>query len=307
MKHRNPFAIAFALLGAGAMLAGCSEFSSSPPMRGNWTVRPLNLPKAQRPASQPGASFVEALAFEYGALANNLSERDHDWADSDYFARKGIAAGRGTVVVPEENSNWLIPLEVPLKTRDELADSRARLVAALDGGGRERYPALAAKAQSRYDCWVEQMEDDWKAAMKGSCHAEFLAALDELERGGRGQARQPAAPVPAPPSRQFNVYFDFDQSTLTEDGRKIVDLVAGQVKGGNVRVAITGKADLSGTDAYNIGLSKRRADAVRQALIADGVEAARIDERYVGMREPPVPTAAGVREPRNRVVEVSFH
>jgi OOP family OmpA-OmpF porin len=140
----------------------------------------------------------------------------------------------------------------------------------------------------------------------GPCHAEFTAALDELERSVRGQAMQPA-PIPVPPSRQYNVYFDFDKSTLTEDGRKIVDQVAGQAKGANVRVTITGKADLSGTDAYNLGLSKRRAEAVRQALIADGVAAARIDERYVGMREPPVPTAAGVREPRNRVVEIVFH
>jgi outer membrane protein OmpA-like peptidoglycan-associated protein len=70
---------------------------------------------------------------------------------------------------------------------------------------------------------------------------------------------------------------------------------------------LVGKADLSGTDAYNLALSKRRADTVRSALVAGGVSADRIEEQWVGMREPPVPTAAGVREPRNRVVEVSFH
>jgi outer membrane protein OmpA-like peptidoglycan-associated protein len=46
---------------------------------------------------------------------------------------------------------------------------------------------------------------------------------------------------------------------------------------------------------------------VREALVAAGVPANQIEERWVGMREPPVPTAAGVREPRNRVVEVNFH
>jgi OOP family OmpA-OmpF porin len=282
-------------------LVGCSDFSTTPAMRGNWVVQPMNLPTAQQ--AKPGVTFTESLAAEYGTLASNLSARDHDWADSDYFSRKGIAASHGTVVVPEQNSNWLIPLEVPLKTRGELNDGRQRLVAALDGGARDRYPALAARAQSRYDCWVERMEDDWKAAMAGPCHGEFLAALDELEHG---RAAQPAA-APVAPARQYNVYFDFDKANLTEDGRKIVDLVAGQARSGNVAVAITGKADLSGTDAYNLGLSKRRAEAVRQALIADGVPARNIEERYVGMREPPVPTAPGVREPRNRVVEISFH
>jgi OOP family OmpA-OmpF porin len=304
MQHRNFFATALALLSAAAALAGCSSFSSSPAMRGNWVVEPMNLPAAQQ--AKPGATFVESLAYEYSNLASNLSSKDHDWADADYFSRKGLAAGNGSVVVPEQNSNWLIPLEVPLKTRNELSESRNRLVAALDGGARDRNPALAAKAQARYDCWVERMEDDWKTAMTGPCRAEFLAAMDELERGVRVA---PAAPAPAPvaPARLFNVYFDFDKATLTEDGRKIVDLVAGQAKGGNVTVTITGKADLSGTDAYNLGLSKRRAEAVRQALVGDGVPAGKVEERYVGMREPPVPTAAGVREPRNRVVEISFH
>jgi OOP family OmpA-OmpF porin len=301
MQHRNLLATAFALFSATALLVGCSDFSSTPAMRGNWILQPLNLPMAQQ--AKPGASFTESLAAEYGTLAGDLATKAHDWADSDYFARKGLAAGRGDVVVPEPNSNWLIPLEVPLKTRGELNDGRQRLVAALDGGARDRYPALAARAQSRYDCWVERMEDDWKAAMAGPCHGEFLAALDELEHG---RAAQPAA-APVAPARQYNVYFDFDKANLTEDGRKIVDLVAGQARSGNVAVAITGKADLSGTDAYNLGLSKRRAEAVRQALIADGVPARNIEERYVGMREPPVPTAAGVREPRNRVVEISFH
>jgi OmpA-OmpF porin, OOP family len=301
MQHRNFLATAFALLTAAAVLVGCSDFSTTPPMRGNWIVQPMNLPMAQQ--AKPGATFTESLAAEYAALAGNLATKENDWADSDYFSRKGIAARHGQVVVPELNSNWLIPLEVPLKTRGELSDGRQRLVAALDGGARERYPALAAKAQSRYDCWVERMEDDWKAAMAGPCHAEFLAALDELEHG---KVLQPVA-APVPPARQYNVYFDFDKATLTEDGRKIVDLVASQAKGGEVKVAITGKADLSGTDAYNLGLSKRRAEAVRQALAADGVPASSVEERYVGMREPPVPTAPGVREPRNRVVEINFH
>ena len=305
MNHRNLVATPIALLGL-AMIAGCSGWSSAPSMRGNPVLEPFNLPAAQQSAPSGPANFNEALAREYAGLATHLADQDRDWADADYFSRKGLAAGRGQVVVPEENSNWLVPLEVPLQTRDELANVRRRLVAALDGGARERLPAVAARAQERYDCWVERMEDDWRTAINGPCHAEFIAALDELEHG----AVQPAAAAQKPPpaaARQYNVYFDWDKSVLTPAAHKIVDQVADQVKSDNSRVAITGKADLSGTDAYNMALSHRRADAVREALQADGVPASRIDERWVGMREPPVPTAAGVREPRNRVVEISFH
>ncbi len=304
MNHRNLAVVSCTLLGAAA-LAGCSNWSSSPAMRGNPVLEPFNLPAAQRAAPKNPGDFDQALAADYAGLATQLSQRDHDWADADYFARKGLAAGHGQVVVPEQNSNWSVPLEVPLQTRTALADGRRRLLAALDAGARERRPNLAARAQTRYDCWVERMEDDWSTASDGPCHAEFVAALAALEGG----AVQPAAATQAPPptaTRQYSVYFDFDQARLTRDAHKIADRVAAEVKQDGSHVAITGKADLSGSDAYNMTLSHRRADVVRQALRAAGVPADRIEEHWVGMREPPVPTAPGVREPRNRVVEISF-
>lgn len=307
LKTLTPMRLA--MLGSGLLLAGCSGFSSTPPMRGNPVLMPLNLPAVQSSAPKDGATFPAALADEYAKFATDLSQQKHDWADSDYFSRKGLAAAGGQVVLPEQNSNWLVPLEVPLKTRDELANGRRRLMAALDAGGRDRYPKVAARAQVRYDCWVEEMEKDWRTAMNGACHKEFLDALDELERDLHG-VTAPAAATQAPPlpaTRQYNVYFDFDKAVLTPEAQQIVKRVAGSATTDKSRVAIVGKADLSGTNKYNLALSHRRADAVRQALVAAGVPADHIDERWVGDREPPVPTAAGVREPRNRVVEVTFH
>ncbi|HZB93252.1 MAG TPA: OmpA family protein [Stellaceae bacterium] len=303
MHQRNIIATSLALLSAGA-LAACSGWSGSPPMRGNPVLQPFNLPAAQSSAPAPGGTFDQNLAGDYAGFATQLVQQQGDYADSDYFARKGLAAGHGQTVLPEQNSNWLVPLEVPLDTRTELGTGRNRLMTVLDNGARDRSPELAARAQERYDCWVEGMEKDWRSAIHGTCHAEFVDALNQLE--GRVQ---PAAAPAAPPvtARQYNVYFDWNKSDLTSDARQIIDKVAEQVKSDNSHVALTGKADLSGTDAYNMTLSHHRADAVREALVADGVPAGQIEERWVGMREPPVPTAKGVREPRNRVVEVAFH
>jgi OOP family OmpA-OmpF porin len=119
------------------------------------------------------------------------------------------------------------------------------------------------------------------------------------------------APPPPPgavaPQRQtFIVFFEFDKSSLTADGRRVVDAAAAAFKSGKSSVAIAGYTDLSGTQQYNLALSKRRADTVRSALVRDGVPAAAINESWHGKENPRVPTADGVREPQNRRVEINM-
>lgn len=307
MKHRNILTAPVALLSGSLVLAGCSSWSYEPPMRGNVQVEPRNVASAQAAAPRAPANFTQSLAAEYSDLGSTMTKTpmitsSGDWVDADYFSRKSLKADSGQIVLPENNSNWLVPLEQPYGFRTQLADGRKRLMTALDGGGRDRTPALAARAQSRYDCWVEQMERDWQIGANGTCRAEFLAALDELETGPKSGASTP------PAVQGYNVYFDFDKSNLTPEARRIVDQAAGADRSDNApHIVLVGKADLAGTDPYNMALSHRRANTVRNALLADGITPDRIDEQWVGEREPPVPTANGVREPRNRVVTVTLH
>jgi outer membrane protein OmpA-like peptidoglycan-associated protein len=114
----------------------------------------------------------------------------------------------------------------------------------------------------------------------------------------------PMAPPPAP-AKQFVVYFEFDKSNLTPEGARVVSDAAAAFKaGGSAQVAIAGYTDLAGTQQYNIGLSKRRADTVRGALVKSGVPDGVIAESWHGKENPAVPTPDGVREPRNRRVEI---
>jgi len=287
---------------AGVALAGCSNWSYSPSMRGNMYMEGMNRGAAGESAPKAPTTFNQSLANEYSDLANNLAKTpttgsSGDWSDADYFSRKSLKAQSGEAVQPENNANWLIPLEHGQGFRTQLADGRARLVKDLDAGGRTQTPILAARAQSRYDCWVESMERDWKTGSEGKCRAEFLAALDEMENPPKAGATAP---------HEYNVYFDFNKSTLTPEARQIVDGVAAAAqRDDTARIDLVGKADRVGGDAYNMSLSERRADTVRDTLVADGVAADRIGVKWVGEREPPVPTADGVREPRNRVVTVT--
>jgi len=74
----------------------------------------------------------------------------------------------------------------------------------------------------------------------------------------------------------------------------------------NLHFYLVGKADRVGTDAFNMRLSRQRAYNVRDELISAGVHANRIETRWVGDHALPVPTRHGVRERRNRVVEISL-
>jgi OOP family OmpA-OmpF porin len=115
------------------------------------------------------------------------------------------------------------------------------------------------------------------------------------------------APVPVPPPapRLFLVYFDFDRAVLTPAGIDVVAQAAAAYRAGAApQLDVTGYTDLAGPAAYNLKLSRRRADVVRARLVALGVPESAIVEAARGEADPRVPTADGVREPKNRRVEI---
>ncbi len=116
------------------------------------------------------------------------------------------------------------------------------------------------------------------------------------------------APAPAPLVRSFLVFFDFDRSDITDDARKVINQAADNARkaGSTSRITLTGHADRSGPAQYNMRLSQRRADAVKAELVKLGVPANEIVTVAKGESDPLVPTADGVREPRNRRVEIVF-
>ena len=119
-----------------------------------------------------------------------------------------------------------------------------------------------------------------------------------------------AAPVAAPapavqPARSYLVFFDWDKATLTDRARQIIRQAAdNSTHVQYTRIEVNGYTDTSGTPQYNVGLSIRRADAVKAELIKDGVPTAAIVTKGFGETHLLVPTGSGVREPQNRRVEI---
>ena len=113
-----------------------------------------------------------------------------------------------------------------------------------------------------------------------------------------------AAPV-AGPVRSYLVFFDWDRADLTARARQIIAEAAQNIDHvQHTRIGVNGNADRSGSPQYNQRLSMRRAENVAAKLVRDGVARTAIDIKAFGDTRPLVPTAAGVREPQNRRVEI---
>lgn len=131
--------------------------------------------------------------------------------------------------------------------------------------------------------------------------AQAAAAAAEPPKAEPAPAPAPAAVVP----HSFEVFFDFDKATINSDSRAIIEQAANQAKSGNaVHIDLTGHTDTVGSDAYNMKLSVRRAEAVKKVLIQLGFKADEIGVVGKGKTDLMVPTADGVREPKNRRVEI---
>ena len=115
-------------------------------------------------------------------------------------------------------------------------------------------------------------------------------------------------PAPAVvPAGPFIVFFDWDKSDITPEAAAILDnAAAAYAQTGSAQVMLAGHADRSGSASYNVGLSQRRADAVRAYLAGRGVADGAISTSAFGEERPLVQTEDGVREPQNRRVEITF-
>ena len=104
------------------------------------------------------------------------------------------------------------------------------------------------------------------------------------------------------------VYFDWDRSDLTSEANAVIDQAAAYARSGSpTRVLVVGHADTSGSAAYNIGLSNRRARTVADALVARGVNGGLISLDGKGETQLARPTADGVREPLNRRATIDIN
>lgn len=103
------------------------------------------------------------------------------------------------------------------------------------------------------------------------------------------------------------VSFEFDSATLTPSDIQILDSVADILaKRPNFNIEVRGHTDSRGNDAYNLGLSQRRADAVRNHLIENGTPAERLTAIGLGEAKPIADNGTDEGRALNRRVTLEF-
>lgn len=100
------------------------------------------------------------------------------------------------------------------------------------------------------------------------------------------------------------IYFPFDSAELDGTARAELDRVHGRVGGTAEYVILEGHASSEGTDAYNLGLSQRRAESVKGYLVSKGVALERISTTPQGEERPAVPNTSESNRSLNRRVVI---
>lgn len=121
------------------------------------------------------------------------------------------------------------------------------------------------------------------------------------------------APAPAPQPKTIKetvildgVKFCFDCYLLSDQAKGILDTNARKVIDANINneIELAGHTDSIGTEEYNQALSQRRVDSVREYLVSQGVDGAKLTARGYGESQPIADNATPEGRARNRRVEV---
>lgn len=184
-----------------------------------------------------------------------------------------------------EAGEWSTPVNLgyPINTPgDEInfivaADGHTALISSIRDGG-----------YGGYDIYTFQLQDD---DLKPEPVNVYDYVVDDLQPGTVVQL--------------VNIRFAFNSAELTEDSAEGIGMLADFLaKHPEVRVELAGHTDNVGSDAYNLNLSRERAEVVRQALMAQGIAEDRLTANGYGSTRPMVPNDTDEQRAINRRTEM---
>ena len=272
--------------------------------------------------------FSQALSNAYLEFALYEMNEMHDEIDSSYFAEKGYKARIGQEVLPELINNW----DIDIVFLDEVNNKRKELISTLSSNRAKGFPILSARTQLGFDCWLEQLEESWQKDHIKKCYDMMNTGLETLSQSNINHNKDIVEKtiikkknikkvitekeeikkikeikniVNVDDKLKFEIYFAHNMYKLNNDIKYSIKKIYDNYLGtNNFTIEVIGHTDRSGSEQYNITLSKLRANSVKKYLKSLGIIEERISTFYFGEKKPKIITKDGIKEKINRRVEI---
>ena len=265
-------------------------------------------------------TFQQHLLNNYKINASFEAEKMHDWNSAKLYSEKALRAFSGENIYPEEITYWKLPNEIA----KDISSSYNNLLSIYDEAIIKN-PKSLAKAISSLDCWAEQEEEKWQTWDIDKCKNDFHTAMHDIYNTLKEEDEKKVASkiidkeVEEDDTPQVVIvtenekkevmqiiYFDFDNSKLSEVSKNTLFNFLNKNKKKLSRYIIFGHTDTKGSSKYNMNLSIKRADSVKEALLDQGIAPDDISILGKGENELAINTPDNTKHPANRWAEVKL-
>ena len=263
-------------------------------------------------------NFQEHLLSEYKKRATFEAEEMHDWNSAKLYSEKALRSLETDKIYPEKISYWKLPEE----NINEIGIAYDNLMT-IYKDAKKIDPFNLAKAISSLDCWSEQQEENWQTWDIKSCKNDFLNAMhniyEKISTQGKKQGtsnnkddnlknemKDEVTVVTKNKDEELIqiIYFDFDKFNLSEVSMDKIKLFLDTYGNEIAKYLVVGHTDTKGTKNYNLSLSIKRAEVVKEILINYGINHSSIKILGKGEESLAVDTPDDTKQPANRRVEI---
>jgi OOP family OmpA-OmpF porin len=265
-------------------------------------------------------TFQQHLLNNYKINASFEAEKMHDWNSAKLYSEKALRALSGENIYPEEIIYWKLPTEVA----KDISSSYNNLLSIYDEAIIKN-PKSLAKAISSLDCWAEQEEEKWQTWDIDKCKNDFHTAMhniynvlteedkkQEVTKVIEQEVEEDDTPevviVTENEKKEVMqiIYFDFDNSKLSEVSKNTLFNFLNKNKKKLSKYIIFGHTDTKGSSQYNMSLSIKRAESVKEVLLDQGIIPDDISILGQGENELAIDTPDDTKHPANRRAEVKI-
>ena len=263
-------------------------------------------------------TFKEYILHNYQEKASFEAEEMHDWNSAKLYSEKALRALNGEYIYPEKIVNW----KIPKNKIKEIKIAYDNLISIYDEAIIHD-PANLAKAISSLDCWAEQEEEEWQTWDIERCKNDYLMSMHDIynnlskekkeqnKEGKKSQKKEIKNQIAIVTQNEKKelmqiIYFDFDDFSLSEISLITLKNFLDKNKKDLSRFIIVGHTDTKGSDEYNIALSLKRAEIVKEILISTGISEKNVSVLGKGEDNLAVNTPDNTKHPANRRAEVKI-